>query len=357
MKRKWVFGVVAAMLVLGVLKTLSDAGAFRSVHPHGSDACRPIEGAIGAEDADLDPMTGAVIISSQDRRAWLAGQPSPGGIFAWDPKANAAPQHLTMNFTGAFHPHGLSLFTAADGTRRLFVVNHPTELTSVVELFSLVGATPEALTLVHLRTVSAPEFISLNDLVAVGPESFYVTNDAGTVNHTAARVAETFLQLPWANVVFFDGKQASVAVKGLQLANGIATSRDGRTVFVSESIGRHLFAFARDAATGTLTELAREKLETGLDNISVDASGALWIGAHPKLLAFLSHAKDATAKSPSQVLRATWAPAEKRFEVHEVWLDDGTTLSGSSVGLPLGEGRFVVGSVFEDHLLDCKETP
>ena len=55
------------------------------------------------------------------------------------------------------------------------------------------------------------------------------------------------------------------------------------------------------------------------------------------------------------MLRATWAPAEKRFEVNEVWLDDGATLSGSSVGLPLGEGRFVVGSVFEGHLLDCKE--
>ena len=73
------------------------------------------------------------------------------------------------------------------------------------------------------------------------------------------------------------------------------------------------------------------------------------------MLAFLAHAKDGSAKSPSQVLRATWAPAEKRFEVNEVWLDDGATLSGSSVGLPLGEGRFLVGSVFEGHLLDCKE--
>jgi arylesterase/paraoxonase len=192
------------------------------------------------------------------------------------------------------------------------------------------------------------------DVVAVGPEAFYATNDAGTVNGTAGRGAETFLQLPWASVVFFDGTKASVVATGLKYANGITTSADRRTVFVSESTGRRLFSFARDEASGALTELAHQTLESALDNFSVDDSGALWLGAHPKLLAFLGHARDAKNTSPSEVLRVTWNASAKTFDVTQVLLDDGTTLSGSSVAVPLGAGRFLVGSVFEPHLLDCR---
>lgn len=350
-KLKWVLVAALVVLALFVVKALAEAGAFRTVVSQGGEGCRPLEGVVGAEDVEFDARAGVVLLSSQDRRAWLAGQPSPGALFVWDPTGDAPPRPLAMDFRGEFHPHGLSLFE-----RQVFVVNHPTELTSVVEVFTLEGDATETLMLRHERTISAPEFISLNDLVAVGRDTFYVTNDAGTVNHTAARVAETVLKLPWASVVFFDGTKARVVAEGFSYANGVTTSRDRRTVFVSESTGRHLVAFARDSVSGALTELGRTQLESGLDNLTLAPDDSVWIGAHPRLLAFLGHAKDAAKKSPSQVLRATWDAAQKRFVVEVVLTDDGTKLSGSSVAVPLSAGRVLVGSVFEPHLLDCRLT-
>lgn len=348
MKKK-VFAALVLVVVLLVLKTLSDAGAFRTITPMGSEGCRRLEGVVGAEDADVDPQTGLVFLTSQDRRAWMAGQPSPGGLFVWNPAAEAPPAALALGgFTGEFHPHGLSFFRNAEGAR-LFVVNHPTLNTSSIEVF----AVSEGPTLAHLRTVTAPEFISLNDVAAVGLDAFYATNDAGTVNETAGRVAETFLKLPWASVVFFDGQAARVVATGFKYANGIALSLDRRAVFVSESTGRRLFAFARDEASGALTERVSQRLESGLDNVSIDASGALWVAAHPNMVAFLDHAKNAGSTSPSQVVRARW-DGGAAFETSDVLLDDGSKLSGSSVALPLGGSRFLVGSVFEPHLLDCR---
>ena len=81
------------------------------------------------------------------------------------------------------------------------------------------------------------------------------------------------------------------------------------------------------------------------------------VAAHPKMLDFLAHAKDPSHRSPSQVLRARLDVASARLVIDELALDEGSTISGSSVALPLPSGRVVVGSVFEPHALSCAITP
>lgn len=339
--------VVLLLAVVGfVLDTLADAGAFRTLAPHGFEQCTKVAGFTGAEDLVFDASTGLAFISSNDFRAMEAGAPKPGVIFSWDVAAKGAPKPVPHDLQ-ALHPHGLGLFVR-DGLKRLFVVNHPTRTSSTVELFDVLDGP----TLKHVRTVEAPEFVSLNDVAPVGPEQFYVTIDAGTRAGTFGRVVETFARMPWSGLGFFDGTKASVAVSGLRYANGVAVSRDGATVFVSETTGRRLLAFSRDAATGALTERAALMTQAGLDNISIGDDGALFIGAHPKMLEFLGHAKDPAHHSPSQVLRATYTNGA--FELGDVALDDGALLSGSSVAVPLGSGRTLIGSVFEPHVLDCQ---
>jgi len=44
--------------------------------------------------------------------------------------------------------------------------------------------------------------------------------------------------------------------------------------------------------------------------------------------------------------------ATSGFGVEEVYLNDGTQLSGSSVAAPVN-GRMLIGSVFEPFILDC----
>jgi arylesterase/paraoxonase len=144
-----------------------------------------------------------------------------------------------------------------------------------------------------------------------------------------------------------------VVASGLRFANGIAVTADGATVYVTETTGRRLLAFARAGPSGALTLVAEHATTSGLDNVSLDAEGRLWVGAHPKMLDFVGHAADAAKRSPSQVLRARYDATARRFDVDEVALDDGAALSGCSVALPLGGGRVLLGSVFA-QVLDCR---
>ncbi|MCA3012265.1 MAG: SMP-30/gluconolactonase/LRE family protein [Myxococcaceae bacterium] len=341
-------GLVALMAAAAALVTLADAGAFRTIEPHGFDRCARVPVA-GAEDLVFDADSGLVLLSSTDFRALERGATAEGAILAFDPAKAAAPVVVAHDLSGAFHPHGLGLWRFDDGRRRLFVVNHPKRETSTVESFDLEPGPA----LKHRRTVSSSRFVSMNDVAPVGPEAFFVTLDAGTRAGTAARLAETFLRLPWAGVGFFDGATAEVAATGLRYANGVAVTPDGATVFVTETTGRRLLAFTRTGPGGALTLVAEHAAATGLDNLSLDPGGLLWVAAHPKMLDFLGHAADAAKRSPSQVLRARYDAAARRFDVDEVGLDDGAALSGSSVALPLGAGRALIGSVFE-HVLDCR---
>ena len=111
---------------------------------------------------------------------------------------------------------------------------------------------------------------------------------------------------------------------------------------------RAVFVY-RVAADGALRQVRRIDTGTGVDNITVDDEGMLWLGAHPKLLTFLRHASDASVLSPSQVLRID--PGTGR--VDEILLDDGSQLSGSAAAVPWSD-RLLIGPVFDDHLLDCR---
>jgi arylesterase / paraoxonase len=352
MKRRAVRLVLATLLVAlaaGLVDTLVDAGAFRTVSSRGFERCTRVE-VSGSEDLVVDPTSGMVLISSTDFRALDRGELKGGAVLAWHPQRPAPPTVVPHDFSGALHPHGLGLWARGDGPRRLFVVNHPTRATSTVEVFDLLDGPA----LRHVRTVESDAFVSMNDVAPVGPDAFYVTLDAGTRAGTTGRLIETFLRRPWAGVGFVDGTSARVVVEGLRYANGIAVSADGATVFVSETTGRRLLAYQRgNSAAAPLEPRAVFETDTGLDNLTLAADGALWMAAHPKLLDFLGHAGDPAKRSASQVLRATYDAAAARFELTEVAVDDGVALSGSSVAVPLDDGRLLVGSVFE-HALDCR---
>jgi arylesterase/paraoxonase len=100
------------------------------------------------------------------------------------------------------------------------------------------------------------------------------------------------------------------------------------------------------------TEIA---LDTGVDNIEIDANGDVWIGAHPQLLKFVGHAGDSSKLSPSQVLRIR-QNLSGDYAAEEIYLSDGKELSGSSVAAAL-ENRLLIGAVFESRFLDCRMSP
>ncbi|WP_338873233.1 strictosidine synthase family protein [Myxococcus stipitatus] len=346
------FLLVAGVLLVAVaafaVKTLRDAGQFKHLEPHAPGPCRPVAGMPGAEDLTFHPSLGFAYVSSDDRRATAAGRPVPGGIFRYEPGSHTPPVLLTRGFSQDFHPHGISLFVAPDGTQTLFVVNHPDGATNQVERFE-VGADGM---LIHKATLKDPLLISPNDILAVDAERFYVTNDHGKPPGLM-RTLEDYLQLGLGSVLYFDGQRFQQVIHGTAYANGINLSRDGKTLYLTQTVGKSLRSYARDPATGALTLSHTLALDTAPDNIELDERGDLWIAAHPKLFDFVAHATDlkGLTRAPAQVLRFTGTGADMKMS--EVYLDDGKQTAATATAAVFGK-RMLLGPVFDTDILDCE---
>ena len=150
---------------------------------------------------------------------------------------------------------------------------------------------------------------SPNDVVAVGERAFYVTNDHGYSEKGIGRTLEEYLQRAIAYVNYFDGESFRTVAGNIAYANGINVSSDHTQVFVAATSGRKIIIYNRDLPSGDLTPIEEIETSTGVDNIEVDAQGTLWVGCHPQLLKFVSHAADPKNHSPSQVLKYSRIPA------------------------------------------------
>ena len=151
------------------------------------------------------------------------------------------------------------------------------------------------------------------------------------------------------NVCYFYGGKASIVADGFLYANGININQDGKKLFVAATTGKKIKVFDRDIASGKLTENS-EIAVNGADNIELDESGDLWIGCHPKLLAFLAHSKDHSKLSPSEIIKISFE--NEKPTVESIYLNEGSSLSGSSVGA-VWRNKMLIGSVFGDKVLLC----
>ncbi|SLN73525.1 SMP-30/gluconolactonase/LRE family protein [Oceanibacterium hippocampi] len=341
-----------ALAVGFVIYTFWSAGQFRTIEPHFAGVCRAVQGITGAEDIVIAPGGEVAIISGDDRRAQMRGEAIKGGLYLYAlDQPNAEPIRLDDGLGDDFHPHGIDLWVGPDGKARLFVVNHPeagaegTGYRHTVELFAF-----EDRKLRHLKTITGPSLISPNDIAATGPESFYATNDHGNPMGLL-RLAEEYLQLPLSNVVRYDHGTFRIVADDLAYANGIALSKDGAEVYVAATVGRKINVYRR-LADGGLRPAREYDAGTGVDNISVDSDGALWVAGHPQLLSFVGHSFNGNKLSPSEILELKKG-ASGAFVRDQVFLDAGDRLSGASVAVRDGT-RLLVGAVFETRFLDCR---
>lgn len=336
--KKILIGIILILLVF-VGRLLINAGVFTKINPHFKGKITEIPGFEGGEDITIDQETGNAFISSND----FANQKSEkGAIFILNlndsiPKPINISGHLNFDF----HPHGISLYKAVNGQKSLFVINHRAD-GQFIEIFNWNDST-----LVHKESISNPLIISPNDLVAVGEKAFYVTNDHDEPL-SSWRGKKDLMQIPMGNVVYFDGKNAQIVADGFLYANGINKSIDGKTIFVAAVSGGKIFVFDRNDKTGTLTKTDEIAIH-GADNLEVDIDGNIWAGCHVNLLAFLSHSKDQTKLSPSEVVKIKYSGKGNYFK-ESIYQNDGRPLSGSSVGA-VYKNKLLIGTVFEDKVL------
>lgn len=349
-RRLALLAVLAAVALVGgqALRIAWVGGVFTSIEPHFAGHCKLIEGPVGPEDLTIDAAANRVIVSATDRRAAQAGRPVPGGIWSYPlDEVEGIPVNLTPDAGLYLQPHGISLWREPDGRAALFVVNHPAPghgwPAHTIEIFDLQGDA-----LVHRATLTDPSLVMPNDLVAVGLDRFYLTN---THAHGPGRLQalETYLQLGGAQVLRYGPGGFSVAIDDLVFPNGINVSRDGRTVYIAAVTPQSVLVYDRDPETDALTPRGEIDIASGGDNIEVDDEGQLWIGSHPKLLAFPKHQEDPANLAPAQVIRVS---ADGKT-VEEVYLSDGQPLGAASVAARAGD-RLLIGQIFGNGFLDCR---
>jgi len=348
-------GLLVALASVLYVRTMTRMGEFTTImRTFKGESCLRVEGVAGPEDIAIDCARGIAYVSAYDRRRVAeAGDRAGGvrgGIYVMDlnvPDDELSLRPITPMTPDAFRPHGISLFIGEDGRRTLMAVNHPGGGRHTVEIFDLA----EDDTLSHRATVEDGLIVSPNDVAAVSHEAFYVTNDHDRPDGRGRTLA-AILSSERGSVVYWDGVAARIVADELAMANGVALSRDAASVYVTELFARTLRIYARDEETGALTLRDRVFLGTGVDNIDVAADGSLWIGAHPKLATFAEHAADPGTASPSQVVVVE--PAQGGGgTAWTAYLDDGTEISGASVGATYRD-RLVIGAVFDPAVLVCR---
>lgn len=341
--------IIAALFTLGiglfVVKTVIEAGVFRTIVAAGPTDCWPVEGIIGGEDHHWRPGDRELFSSSADRRDPTG---DAGAIFLVRPfDRDAPPVNVTPELSFPFHPHGISLWVGPSGEERLFVVNHRTPKEHTIEVFDV--GEEGSLTLV--RSIEDAALIAPNDLVAYGPEQFYVTNDHGS-GARWAKTLESYLQLGLGNVLHFDGRAFSEVYKGSKYANGINMSLDGTKVYLSETVGRRIKTFERSPDTASLRLIETLDLGTGPDNIDIAPDGSLWVAAHPNLLAFGPHGRDGNKRAPAEVLRLVHGPGGGLVS-EQIYMTDGDPISAPATAT-MRDGLMVIGPVFDPFLLVCR---
>ena len=339
-------------LIFGfILKTMYDAGEFKKLEPHFSGDCSPVIGVVGAEDITF-LSNGTALISSDDRRTRISGTEIQGTIYQYNPKAkNQKLINLMPELDTRFHPHGISVYEEPGGETYLAVVNHHSSgLFNSSEGHSIDIFIYESNSLVHFMSVSSPLMISPNDIVLINKDQFYVTNDHGSSSRLE-QTLEEYLQQKKCNVLFYDGNQFRVVASGLGFANGININKDGSILYVAETIGKKLSIFSRDMKTNSLNLIQAINFNSGVDNIEVDSKDNLWIGSHPKMYTFSRHMNDSTVLSPSQVYKVSF-DQNNNHTIEEIYLNLGEELSGSTVAA-VYNNIILIGSVFENHFLDC----
>ncbi|XP_053122095.1 serum paraoxonase/arylesterase 2-like [Hemicordylus capensis] len=340
-------GILGALVGERIIALRNRFCASREVKPKRLPNCHLIKGIeYGSEDIDILP-NGLAFISSGVKGLHSFAPDKPGEILLMDlNEKNPRPAELRISRgfdLASFNPHGISTFIGDDDAVYLFVVNHPHSKTTV-ELFKFVE---EENYLVHLKTIRHELLARGNGIVALGPDSFYATNDF-YFSERILMYLELFLGLTWTNVVYYSPKEVKEVAKGFYSANGINMSPDGKYVYVADLLGHNIHVFEKHA-NFSLSPLKVLQLDTLVDNISIDPyTGDLWLGCPIDILKLFLY--DPEKPPGSQVFRIQDILSEKP-SVTQVYVDDGSIIQGSSVAALYGK-KLLIGTVFH-RALSC----
>ncbi|XP_066263430.1 serum paraoxonase/arylesterase 2-like [Branchiostoma lanceolatum] len=329
--------VILAVVGQHICRFILALNPFHHTYNHSPGPCQQVPGiTTGSEDLALT-STGRVFVSSgpDDRH---------GKLFTMDlnspdvevSQVSIQPESLRDNFV----PVGISVYEdPASKEIRLFVVNFKS---FEIETFRYDSSTNTAH---HIKTIKHPLITSPNDIVATGPDSFYVTNMSFFSN--LIFVAFSLLTfLPVSSVTYYNNGEARTVADGIKFANGINMSPDGQVIYVASPLERGIKVYHR-RPDNSLEFKNDIMVYSAVDNVNVDpTSGSLRIGAHPSFWQAVG------SKSPgSQVLQVKHAESSNPV-VTSIYANNGKELSKSSAAV-YHKGHLLIGTV-SNKMLHCK---
>ncbi|KAJ8288165.1 hypothetical protein COCON_G00008240 [Conger conger] len=251
--------------------------------------CQHIKGLeYGSEDLQILPNGLAIISTGLKYPGMPFFSDGPGKIFMLDledERLKPVELRIGRGFDiTSFNPHGISIYTdEKDQSVHLFVVNHP-EGKSQVEIFKLVQ---EENAIMHLKTIQHEFLHSVNDIVAVGPESFYATNDHYFTNTMLRDLGP---------------EEVKEVASGFYSANGINISPDNKYLYVSD-IMDHAFKVMEIQENKTLHHVKSVPVGSLCDNIEVDPETAIRSSSAMSVIQdFTPHEIKATAATPLRAI-------------------------------------------------------
>ncbi|MGI9342374.1 MAG: SMP-30/gluconolactonase/LRE family protein [Gammaproteobacteria bacterium] len=334
---KIALGSIIALILVSVVGVWGYL-RFSGDEPHFAGTCEVLELDGSAEDILIDRQRGFAYLSLMDRLALAEGEtgdgpPKQGRIGHLDLNADRLRvEPALLDKPRHFRPHGMSFWYDDSGQRYLFVINHPVERGVEPELVELFREEAPG-RYRHARTFAHELFSSPNDIVAVGPEQFYLANDS--------------MSEP-TKLIFVDGDDVRAVADDIASGGGINASSDGNMLYVAETQGQQIRVMRRNPADGSVETVDTIAVGTSPDNIDVAADGSLWVGAHSNVLALVMHFI-AGANSPSQVLRIG---LDGTPQIEEIYLNRGDEISASSVGATY-EDKLLIGSITARKILIC----
>ncbi|TFH22414.1 MAG: hypothetical protein E4H03_08475 [Myxococcales bacterium] len=317
------------------------------------------------EDLAYAPDAGIVIVSSM---RWDSDRETAGGFLSavtadegaivrlWPPSpdAVAAESDTTLGDPGcteppeanAFYPHGIAVADRDNGTF-VYVVGHRGALggREAVEIFKLAGRRESAklMKLIWKACVPTPGAVLANDVAPHNDGGFIASNylPDRSLWHT---IRSALLGTKTGNVIRWRPDEGWSEVDNTEsaLANGVALTRDGETLFYTETMTGKLYRLRLDAIAGRIAV----DIGGNPDGLTWTSRGTLLVATHTSGSVFMLCA---LGKRPCTTGWAVYEVDPVTLATSQVLEHDGSELGAVATALE-ANGVMYLGSVYDDRI-------
>ncbi|CAJ0960593.1 unnamed protein product, partial [Mesorhabditis belari] len=339
--------IVRFMLLLDINKR---------VYNHAPGPCRAfreiVNGSAGLEQIDEENLV--FITTGLAKYRGIENTKSGLFIYSFPEPSDQAVQHIARevkieNFSlSHFAPFGVTHFSSK-GRLHLYIINRfPTP--NCVESFTY---NKEKNTATYRKSICDPRFSSLQDIVAVGPDRFFVTNTQFS-GRLWAQTVEAAFQASSGSLYLWDGKSVIPSINWMPTPGGLALDKKRSLLFVGSILSETIRVYQLTPSLALKQQTEISLLSSPMGIYVEETSGDIWTALLPIVHTTFYHLTDpaeSRIRAPSQVLRVRLQEDGISWIVTEPYANDGATLSASASVL-FAKDQLLIGSLF-GRLLHC----